>query len=139
MKLQTKLLTGFLKGKDWDEILPDEDQGTWREILKGYKDLPEITIPRCCLQRKEISGFKIRLLCLADAAEFAGGAAVYAGKEISPGVWSCSLLAVKSKMIKEIILRNGRVIRLPSVNVEDGHLVFLFFLESSLCGRRDRE
>ena len=52
------------------------DQGIRREILKGYKDLPEITIPRFCLQSKEISGFKIRLLCLADAAEFAGGAAI---------------------------------------------------------------
>ena len=52
------------------------DQGIRREILKGYKDLPEITIPRFCLQSKEIYGFKIRLLCLANAAEFAGGAAI---------------------------------------------------------------
>ena len=106
IKLQMKLLTGSLKGKDWDEILPDEDQEVWRDILKGYVDLPKIAIPRFCLPGKNESKSKIRLLCLADAAEFAGGAAVYAGKEISPGIWTCSLLAAKSKMMKETIPRN---------------------------------
>ena len=43
---------------------------------------------------------------MADAAEFAGGAAVYAGKELKPGVWSCSLLAAKSKVMKETVPRN---------------------------------
>ena len=106
IKLQMKLLTASLKGKEWDEVLPDEDQEVWRNILKGYVDLPKITIPRFCLPGKNGSKSKIRLLCLADAAEFAGGAAVYAGKEISPGVWTCSLLAAKSKMMKETIPRN---------------------------------
>ena len=41
-----------------------------------------------------------------DAAEFARGVAVYTGRELSPGVWSCSLLAGKSKMMKETIPRN---------------------------------
>jgi len=31
---------------------------------------------------------------------------VYAGKETSPGIWSCSLLATKSKLMKETIPRN---------------------------------
>ena len=31
---------------------------------------------------------------------------MYAGKETSPGIWLCSLLAAKSKLMKEIILRN---------------------------------
>ena len=78
----------------------------WREILKGYVKLPEITIPRFCFPSKKISTSKIRLKCLADAAEFAGGAAVSNGRELNPGVWSCSLLAAKSKMMKETILRN---------------------------------
>ena len=34
------------------------------------------------------------------------GAAVYAGMETRPGIWSCSLLAAKSKMMKETIPRN---------------------------------
>ena len=106
VKLQMKLLTGSLKGKDWNEILPEQDQNQWREILKGYVNLPDITIPRFCLPGLAKSSSKIRLLCLADAAEFAGGAAVYAGKELSPGLWSCSLLAAKSKMMKETIPRN---------------------------------
>jgi len=106
IKLQMKLLTGSLKGRGWDEILPEQDQILWREILKGYVNLPEITIPRFCLPGVKKSSSKIRLICLADAAEFAGGAAVYAGRELSPGRWSCSLLAAKSKMMKETIPRN---------------------------------
>ena len=94
IKLQMKLFTGSLKGKDWEEVLLEEEQETWRQILKGYVRLPKIIIPM-----RDVSGSKIRLLCLADAAEFAGGAAVYAGRELSPGVWSCSLLAAKSKMM----------------------------------------
>ena len=106
MKLQMKLLTGSLKGKEREEILPEDDQKMWREILKGYVELPNITIPRFCLLSNDLCSSEIRLICLADAAEFAGGAAVYAGKEIKSGVWTCSLLAAKSKMMKETIPRN---------------------------------
>ena len=106
VKLQMKLLTGSLKGRDWDEVLPEGDQIMWKEILKGYVDLPDITIPRLCIPGSGISSSKIRLLCLADAAEHAGGAAIYAGRELSPGTWSCSLLAAKSKMMKGTVPRN---------------------------------
>ena len=106
IKMQMKLLTSSLKGKGWEEVLPEEDQTVWREILKGYVDLPNIVIPRFCLPSNEVSSSKIRLICLADAAEFAGGAAVYAGKELKPGVWSCSLLAAKSRVMKETVPRN---------------------------------
>ncbi len=67
---------------------------------------PEIMMPRFCLPSKRDASSKVRLICLADAAEFAGGAAVYAGVETSPGTWSCSLLAAKSKLMKETIPRN---------------------------------
>ena len=63
-------------------------------------------IPRFCLPSSRISKSKIRLICLADAAEFAGVAAIYAGKELSLDNWSCALLAAKSKMMSETIHRN---------------------------------
>ena len=69
--------------------------------MKGYVNLPEIKIPRFCLPSSRVSKSKIRLICHADAAELAGGAAVHVGKELSPGTWSCALLAVKSKMISK--------------------------------------
>ena len=73
IKLQMKLQTSSLKGKDWDEVLPAEDQEKWREILKSYVNIPEIIIPRFCLPEKRAEKGKSRLICLADAAEFAGG------------------------------------------------------------------
>ena len=69
-------------------------------------ELPNIIILRFCLLSNDLFSSKIRIICLADAAEFAGGAAVYAGKEIKSGVWTCSLLAAKSKMMKETIPSN---------------------------------
>ena len=55
IKFQMKLQTSSMKGKDWDEVLPDQDQERWREILKGYVNLPEIKIPRFCLPSKRDS------------------------------------------------------------------------------------
>ena len=59
----------------------DKDQKMWKDMLKGYVNLPEIKIPRFCLPSSGVSKSKIRLICIADTAEFAGGAAIYAGKE----------------------------------------------------------
>ena len=101
-----KLLTSRMNGKGWDEVLSEDDQKMWKEILKGYVNFPDIKIPRFCLPSSKVSSLKIRLICLADAAEFAGGAAIYAGKELSKGNWSCALLAAKSKMMHETIPRN---------------------------------
>ena len=56
-----------------DEVLPEQDQETWRQILREYVNLPSIVIPRFCLPSKSLSNSKIRLICLADAAEFAWG------------------------------------------------------------------
>ncbi len=42
---------------------------------------------------------------LADAIELAGRSVIYAGKELSPEVWTCPLLAAQSKILSETILR----------------------------------
>ncbi len=41
--------------------------------MRSNVNLPEIIIPRFCLPEKRAEKGKIRLICLADAAEFAGG------------------------------------------------------------------
>ena len=84
IKLQMKVQTMGMKNKGWDKVLPDDKQRKWKEVLKGYVNLPEIKFPRFCLPSSRVSKSKIRLICLANAAEFAGGAAVYVGKELSP-------------------------------------------------------
>ena len=63
-------------------------------------------MPRCCIPSDEESISKIRLICLSDAAEFAGGAVVYAGRKLKSGDWSCSILASKSKLMDATIPRN---------------------------------
>ena len=54
----------------------------------------------------EESVSKIRLNCLSDAAEFAGESVIYAGRKLKRGVWSCSILASKSKLMDATIPQN---------------------------------
>ena len=54
----------------------------------------------------ELSVSKIRLICLSDAAEYAAGAAVYVGRKLLNGSWTCSLISAKSKLLSATIPRN---------------------------------
>ena len=80
IKLQLKLHLARLNGKLWKEALSSDEEKFWREKLVEFVDLPSIRVPRCCIP----AGFdnqEIRLVCFADAANDAGGAAIYAGVE----------------------------------------------------------
>ena len=100
VKVQLKLELRKIQEFDWDEVIPMEFQTRWKEILS------EIRIPRFCLPSLKVSGPDIRLICLSDAAEFCGGAPIYACRRHKNGSWSCSLLAAKSKMLHATIPRN---------------------------------
>ena len=106
IKLQMKLAMLPLKGLAWDEKISDSEQAKWSEILTTFVDLNDIKMPRCYIPSDEESMSKIRLMCLSDAAEFAGGAVVYAGLKLKSGNWSCSILASKSKLMDATIPRN---------------------------------
>ena len=89
-----------LKGLDWDEKIPELEQARWSEILTTFDELNDIQMPRCCIPSSEVSVSKIRLICLSDAAEFAEGADIYAGRKLKTGERSCTVLASKSKLIQ---------------------------------------
>ena len=49
----------------------------------------------------------VRLICLAEAAEQASGAAVNTGRKLArQEVWSCALMVAKSKLMKGTVPRN---------------------------------
>ena len=87
-----KLAMLYLMGLEWDEKISDSEQAKWSEILMTFVELNDIQMPRCCIPSDEESMSKIRLICLSDAAEFEGGAVVYAGRKLKSGDWSCSIL-----------------------------------------------
>ena len=104
--LQMKLAMLPLKGLEWDERIPDSEQIKWTEIRTVFVELNDIQMPRCCIPTDGEPKSKIRLIYLSDAAEFAGGAVVYAGRKLKTGGWSCSILASKSKLMDATIPRN---------------------------------
>ena len=91
-----------LKGLDWDEKIPELEHAMWSEILTTFVELNDIQMPRCCIPSTYESVSKIRLICLSDAAEFAGGAV----RKLKTGEWSCTVLASKSKLMDATISRN---------------------------------
>ena len=85
IKLQLKLEMRKLTGLAWDEEIPLEQQMKWRMLLANFVKLHELSAPRCVIPANKDSVSKIRLLCISDAAEHAGGAAIYAGRKLKDG------------------------------------------------------
>ena len=74
--------------------------------MATFVDLNKISVARCSIPADAESTTKIRLICVSDAAEHAGGASVYGGRKLMDGSWSCSLITAKSKRMKGTIPRN---------------------------------
>ena len=105
IKLQQKLHLSKLNGRDWKEPLPPEEKVLWKTLLFEFVEFHRLWVPRCVFQPGSGDG-DIRLVCFADAAVVAGGAAVYAGVELTPGCYSSALIAAKSRLIKGTVPRN---------------------------------
>ena len=77
-----------------------------KKFLRSNSQNGKLTAPRCIIPAYKIYVFKIRLICICDAAEHAGGAAVYAGRKLLYGTWSWAMVLAKSKLKKGTIPRN---------------------------------
>ena len=104
-KLKLKLDSQTLHGLNWDTPLSSEEQVFWTCRFQEFLTIPELRVSRCIFP-ESANADSIRLLCISDAAEFAGGAAVYAGVQLDNGSYSCKLLASKSKLMSLSIPRN---------------------------------
>ena len=87
MKLQYKLEMRRLAGLAWDEEVPESDQQIWKDMLTSFVDLNMISVARCFIPLDAESDSKIRLICVSDAAEHVGGAAVYGGRRLRDWTW----------------------------------------------------
>ena len=103
MKLQYKLEMRRLAGLAWNEEVPESDQQIWKNMLISFVDLNMISVTKCSIPSDAESDSKICLICVSDAAEFAGGAAVYGGRKLRDVTWSCT---AKSKLMKGTVPRN---------------------------------
>ena len=106
IKLQYKLEMRSLSGLGWDEEILESEQQKWKDLIAGFVDLEKISIPRCTIPLDSESLSKIQLICLIDAAENAGRVAVYGGRRLIDGSWSCLLITAKSKLLNGTIPRN---------------------------------
>ena len=106
VKLQLKLELTKLNDFGWDEELPAITQEMWKNRIAGFVDLDEIKFKRCRIPADIECTSGVRLICLSDAAQHAGGAVVYAGRKLIDGTWSCSVFTAKSKLMKSTIPRN---------------------------------
>ena len=105
-KLQLKLDIQYLKGMDWDVELPQDLQEHWTQRFKEMLEVPYFSALRCVVPPDAVDPSKMRLLCLADAAEEAGGCCIYAGFLKKDGSYSCALLLSRSKLMNQKVPRN---------------------------------
>ena len=107
LKLELKLALADLTDYDWDQVLSDELQSFWKPRLASLSQLSDLKMNRSVVpNHPEVDITKARLITVVDAAEKAGGAAVYIGYEFTDGTYSCSLLTAKSRILKGTIPRN---------------------------------
>ena len=106
VKLQFKLDLSQLNSLQWDEELQEQDQEYWKQRLLQLVDLPKVKVKRSVIPENAVNPENPRILCLADAAVNAGGAAIYIGFELPNGSFSCDLLTAKSRLLKSTIPRN---------------------------------
>lgn len=105
LKLQYKLGLSALNKYDWDETLPDTLQTEWNERLSVLVNLPNLQANRCVIPYSTQHS-KVRLICLSDAGEAAGGVVIYAGVKLEDGSYSCGMLTAKSRLLQATIPRN---------------------------------
>ena len=106
LRLQLKLLFHELISLDWNDPIPDEFHEDWIEAFLVMEKSRALRIPRCVVPESVDPRWRIRLICLADAAEGAGGCAIYGGVELPDGTYSCHLLLAKSRLMKHSVPRN---------------------------------
>ena len=63
MKLQLKLEMTKLTGLLWDDLVPDQDQEKWRDLLARFVDFGKMSVNRCIVPADIDSTSKIRLIC----------------------------------------------------------------------------
>jgi hypothetical protein len=105
VKLNLKLALSELNHLLWDQPVPWEHHDRWRTLLTFMEAVAEVELPRC-IRPLDAIGPNIRLLCLADAGERAGGCAIYAGYQMPDGHYSCQLVYATSKLMRNTVPRN---------------------------------
>ena len=104
LKLNMKLLLSGLNGLDWKDPVPEEFVEPWVEHFTLMEAARDIRISRCI--KPEGTSPDIRLLCISDASDKAGGCAIYGGYQLPDGSYSCSLLCSKSRLMRNTVPRN---------------------------------
>ena len=105
-KIQLKLDNTQLNDLDWDEPLNQELAQSWKHRFYEYLQLGSLYSNRCIVPEDAVDPSKVRILCTADAAQNAGGSAIYAGFLRSNGQYSNTLLTAKSRIMSNSIPRN---------------------------------
>ena len=105
-KLQLKLDNIALKGLEWDVALDKDQQQLWKRRFQEFLEIPLMDADRCVIPEDAVDPDSVRLICISDAAEKAGGCVIYAGYEKPDGTFSCKVLTARSKLMNHKVPRN---------------------------------
>jgi hypothetical protein len=106
IKVQMKMSFQELTPLNWADKVPDDQVDVWVSHFLFIQSARLLSIPRYAFPSAADPNSRIRLICLANAAEGAGGVAIYGGVKLPDGSYSCSLLFSKSKLMSQSVPRN---------------------------------
>ena len=106
LKSMFKIQLSAFNGLGWDDPIPLECVPVWENNFKMFVDIPKVMFKRCVIPVDAAEPLQIRLLGLSDAAEKAGGSAIYCSVLRRDASWSVQLVCAKSKCMRNSIPRN---------------------------------
>jgi Pao retrotransposon peptidase len=83
LRLQTKIAFQKMSSLNWKDPVPDDLNDAWIEYFVALESARGLQIPRSVIPDTASPKWKIRLICLSDTAEGAGGTAIYGGIELT--------------------------------------------------------
>ena len=105
MKLKLKLEFTAFNGRSWDDSLTSEEKVKWGGYFEEFMKIPSISTERCVIPEDAVST-RMRLLCLADASDKAGGTCLYISFKLKDGSYSAQLLTSRSHLMDSSVPRN---------------------------------
>ena len=105
LKLKLKLEFTSFNGRTWDDALTNDEKIKWSGYLEEYMKLGDLKIDRCVVPA-DAEDLNMRMICISDASEKAGGAAIYATFKLRSGKYSAQLLTARSHLMESTVPRN---------------------------------
>ena len=125
-KIAMRRLWTYEEKIDWDDPIPNTLFEEWRDFFTEFKELQDISIPRCSKPNDSMGDPE--LIIFSDASTTAYGAVGYARWETSDGTFKSQLISSKNRIAP---LKTSNIVRLELAGAVLGTRLRNFILKEA--------